>query len=239
MKVGVLSLLLITAMTSWAQISFFNMPNPDMLPAVGYSYIEYDRYQTLRGENTVNASVLRASVQPVKFWEVGGNVWFNDDNPSDPNRVVISNKFKLELFSKGHFNITMSPGAWSSFYFKGDPMKNLVYNFIGINHQEHRKAYTRVMFGGYGKYQRGRPTNYGMIAGLEHRFNDYIEFVADYFQGSGEGFGLAMGTVIYAADKGHNLPIYLAYQFDNDSRKNDLILVQIGYFFRAWGRESN
>jgi hypothetical protein len=26
-----------------AQISFFNMPNPDMLPANGYAYAEYDR----------------------------------------------------------------------------------------------------------------------------------------------------------------------------------------------------
>jgi hypothetical protein len=53
-------------------------------------------------------------------------------------------------------------------------------------------------------------------------------------RGSGEGFGLAAGIVYYAAEKGHNLPLYLAYQWDNDSRENDLILFQIGYFFRAW-----
>ena len=47
-------------------------------------------------------------------------------------------------------------------------------------------------------------------------------------------FGLAAGIVYYAAEKGHNLPLYLAYQWDNDSRENDLILFQIGYFFRAW-----
>lgn len=166
-------------------------------------------------------------------------MWFNDDNPQDPNRVVVSNKFKINLHQKGNLNITMSPGAWSSIYLKGDPMKNLVYNFIGVNHQEHAKAYTRFMIGGYGKYQSGRPSAYGMIAGLEHRFNDYIEFVADYFQGSGEGFGLALGTVVYAADKGHNLPVYIAYQFDNDSRRNDLLLLQVGYFFRAWGEDKN
>jgi hypothetical protein len=235
----VISLLLIWAMTVRAQISFYNMPNPDMLPDVGYSYVEYDRYQSLKKEKTVNASVFRASVQPIKFWEIGANFWFNDDSPADPNRVVISNKFKVELLSKGHFNITMSPGAWTSFYYDGTPMKNLVYSFIGINHEEHRKAYTRLMIGGYGKYQKEKSSVYGLIAGLEHRFNDYIEFVTDYFQGSGEGFGLATGIVVYAAQKGHNLPIYLAYQFDNDSRKNDLFLFQIGYFLRAWNRKSD
>jgi hypothetical protein len=218
------------------QISFFNMPNPDMLPHVGSAYIEYDRYQSHRQTESVNATVLRFSVQPVKFLEVGLNTWFNADHPDDLNRAVLATKWKLNLHQKGNITITMSPGNWSSIYFKENTsMKHLLYNFIGINHQEGPKAYTRLMFGGYGKYiGKFENSTYGLIAGVEHRFSDKIEFVADYFQGSGEGFGLATGIVYYAMDNGHNLPLYFAYQFDNDSRANDLILFQVGYFFKAW-----
>jgi hypothetical protein len=218
------------------QISFFNMPNPDMLSKVGSAYIEYDRYQSLKQTESVNASVLRLSVQPVKFLEVGVNTWFNADHPYDPNRAVLATKWKINLHQKGNISITMSPGNWSSLYFKENtPMKHIIYNFIGFSHQEGPKAYTRLMFGGYGKYtDKFNTSTYGLMAGFEHRFSDKIEFVADYFQGSGEGFGLATGIVYYAMDNGHNLPLYFAYQFDNDSRANDLILFQIGYFFKAW-----
>lgn len=225
-----------------AQISFFNMPNPDMLPDVGYAYVEYDRYQSLKGTESVNASVFRFSTQVTSFLEVGANTWWNSDNPADPNRIVLATKWKVKIFQKGHFNITMSPGNWSSVYFNGTSMKNIAYNFFGINHEEGKQAYTRIMFGAYGKHWNAGPefgqkeTSFGLIGGVEHRFNNYIEFVADYFQGSGEGFGLAMGVVAYPLEKGHNLPLYFAYQFDNDSRANDLFLFQIGYFFRAFGQ---
>ena len=215
-----------------AQISFFNMPNPDMLAHPGAAYIEYDRYQTLKGTESVNASVVRFSYQTTKFLEVGVNTWFNSDHPGDPNRAVIATKWKTTLYNKGNITITMSPGNWSSIYFtENSPTKHLLYNFIGFTHQEGPKAYTRLMFGGYGKFIGNiKNDTYGCIAGIEHRFNDKIEFVADYFQGSGEGFGLASGIVYYAMDNGHNLPLYFAYQFDNDSRSNDLFLFQIGYF---------
>jgi hypothetical protein len=217
---------------AFGQISFFNMPNPDMLSHPGAAYIEYDRYQSHKGNSAVNATVFRMSFQTTKFLEVGLNTWINSDHPSDPNRVVLATKWRMNLFKKGNITITMSPGNWSSIYFtENTPMKHLIYNFIGLTHQEGPKAYTRLMFGGYGKYIRSFDNStYGFIAGLEHRFNDKIEFVADYFQGSGEGFGLAMGIVYYAMDNGHNLPLYFAYQFDNDSRENDLVLFQIGYF---------
>lgn len=234
------TLLSLLSITTKAQISFFNMPNPDMLPDVGYAYAEYDRYQSLKGTEAVNASVFRFSTQVTSFLEVGANAWFNSDDPEDPNRIVLATKWKANLFKKGNFTVTMSPGNWTSVYYDGTSVKNIVYDFIGINHVEGPQAYTRIMFGGYGKHWNAAPEfgqeelSFGMIAGFEHRFTDYIEFVADYFQGSGEGFGLAMGVVGYPLEKGHNLPVYLAYQFDNDSRDNDLILFQIGYFFRAF-----
>lgn len=227
-----------------AQMSFFNMPNPDMLPDVGYAYAEYDRYQSLKGTEAVNASVFRFSTQVTSYLEVGANAWFNSDNPQDPNRLVLATKWKANLFKKGDFTITMSPGNWTSIYYDGTSIKNIVYDFIGINHVEGPQSYTRVMVGGYGKHWKAakefgqEELSFGMIAGFEHRFTDYIEFVADYFQGSGEGFGLAMGVVGYPLEKGHNLPIYLAYQFDNDSRANDLILFQVGYFFRAFTKQT-
>jgi hypothetical protein len=218
---------------SWGQISFFNMPNPDMLAHPGAAYVEYDRYQTHKKNETVNASVVRFSFQATNFLEVGANTWFNADHPQDPNRVVLATKWKVVFYKKGDVTISMSPGNWSSLYFtENTATKHLLYNFIGFTHQEGPKAYTRLMLGGYGKFIGNiRNDTYGAIAGLEHRFNDRIEFVADYFQGSGEGFGLATGIVYYAMDEGHNLPLYFAYQFDNDSRLNDLILFQIGYFF--------
>jgi hypothetical protein len=220
-------------MIAFAQISFFNMPNPDMLSHPGAAYAEYDRYQSLRKNGTVNATVFRFSYQATNFLEVGANTWFNADHPQDPHRLVLATKWRINLYQKGNISITMSPGNWSSIYFQDNPgTKHLLYNFIGFTHQEGPKAYTRIMIGGYGKYIGNiRNDTYGAIAGLEHRFNDKIEFVADYFQGSGEGFGLATGIVYYAMDNGHNLPLYFAYQFDNDSRFNDLVLFQIGYFF--------
>lgn len=232
-------LLLLVSLPGFAQISFFNMPNPDMLPDVGYSYVEFDRYQTVKSNNTVNASVFRASFQVTQYLEAGTNWWFNEDNPSDPNRVVLATKWKVNVFNSGTFTMTFHPGSWTSLYFDGEtPMKNIVYGFMGLNHVEGPQSYTRLMLGGYGKFIKDVRSTYGLIGGFEHRFNDHIEFVVDYFQGSGEGFGLAAGVVYYAAEKGHNLPLYLAYQWDNDSRENDLILFQIGYFFRAWGQKS-
>lgn len=96
------------------------------------------------------------------------------------------------------------------------------------------------MLGGYGKHWKEGPelgqkeVQGGLMAGLEQRITRKLVFVTDYFQGSGEGFGLATGFVFYALDNGGNLPIYLAYQLDNDSRKNDLLVFELGYFFRAY-----
>jgi hypothetical protein len=130
----------------------------------------------------------------------------------------------------------MSPGSWSSIYFvEGTPSKNIFYDFVGLTLQEGPQKYTRLMVGGYGKYVGSNWTpTYGLIAGIEHRLNKKIEIVADYFQGSGEGYGLATGFVYYALNQGNNLPLYFAYQFDNDSRDNDLLLFEVGYFFRMW-----
>ncbi len=231
-------LLILLPTLSYGQLSFFNMPNPDMLPAVGDAYAELDRYQSLKGQDVVNASVARLSVQATPFLEVGTNFWFNPDHPQDPNRVVIATKWKIDLYKKKHVTMTLSPGSWTSIYFtKETPMKNLIYAFVGFNHEEGPKAYTRLMLGGYTKYFGDNPVQYGMIAGIEHRFTDKIELVADYFQGTGEGFGLATGIVYYAADNGHNLPIYLAYQFDNEGSQNDVLLVQAGWFFRMFGKK--
>lgn len=239
MKVALSLLLFLVLHCSFGQISFFNMPNPDMLPAVGYAYGELDRYQSLKGESTVNASVARLSVQATPFLEVGTNFWFNPDHPQDPDRVVLATKWKVNLFKKNHVTMSLSPGSWSSIYFvENTPMKNLLYAFVGINHEEGPKAYTRLMLGGYTKYFGDNPVQYGMIAGIEHRFTDKIELVADYFQGTGEGFGLAAGFVFYAAENGHNLPLYFAYQFDNEGRQNDVFLVQAGWFFRMFRKGS-
>lgn len=213
------------------------MPNPDMLPAVGYAYAELDQYQSLKGNRSVNATVARFSVQPIKFLEVGANFWFNEDNPGDPNRTVLATKWKIDLYQKHPITVTLSPGSWTSFYYDPEiPMKNLLYAFLGFNHEEGPKAYTRLMLGGYARYQNGNPDQYGIIAGFEHRFSDKLEFVTDYFQGTGEGFGLATGIVFYAAEKGHNLPIYLAYQFDNEGSQNDVLIVQVGWFFNLFGK---
>ncbi|MDZ4715231.1 MAG: hypothetical protein SH819_07140 [Cytophagales bacterium] len=217
------------------QISFFNMPNPDMLPAVGYAYAEYDQYQSLKGEESVNAKVARLSVQALPFLEVGANLWFNADHPQDPNRVVLATKWKIPIYSKNKLTVSMSPGSWTSLYFtENSPMKNIFYDFVGvtINHSEH--IYTRFMIGAYSKFRKSEANQYGPIAGLEQRLSKKLVFVTDYFGGSGEGFGLATGFVFYALDEGKNLPIYLAYQFDNDSSKNDLFLFEIGYLLPFW-----
>ena len=238
MKFGVILMILFPFIAN-GQLSFFNMPNPDMLPAVGDAYAELDRYQSLKGNKSVNADVARLSVQALPFLEVGTNFWFNPDHPQDPNRVVLVTKWKVNLFKKNHLTMTLSPGSWSSIYFlENTPMKNLLYAFVGLNHEEGPKAYTRLMLGAYTKHFGDNPVQHGLIAGIEHRFNDKIEVVADYFQGTGEGFGLAMGIVYYAADNGHNLPLYFAYQFDNEGRQNDVLLVQVGYFFRMFGKKN-
>jgi hypothetical protein len=222
---------------SQAQISFFNMPNPDMLPAVGYSYAEYDQYLSLQGNRTVNASVARISFQTTTFLEVGANFWFNADAPADPNRVVVATKWRVWLYQGDKVKLSMSPGSWTSLYFQRpeiNPMKNIVYDFLGLTLNHTETIYTRLMLGGYGKFQRNRDNQFGLIAGVEQRLSKSLVFVTDYFSGSGEGYGLAPGFVWYALDNGTNLPLYFAYQFDNDSRKNDLFLFEIGYMFRAW-----
>jgi hypothetical protein len=232
----ILGFLLLTQ-SCLAQISFFNMPNPDMLPDVGYLYTEYDRYQTYRGENSVNASVFRVSAQATKFLEVGTNWWFNSDNPSDPNRVVVATKWKINLVNQEKFTMSVSPGSWTSFYFEDEvPIRNIFYTFTGLTFKEGDNGYTRLMIGGYGRFIRKTESQYGIIAGIEQRFTKNFEVVADYFQGSGEGFGLAAGIVYYAMDNGTNLPLYLAHQWDNDSPKNNLILFEIGYFLRGWSK---
>jgi hypothetical protein len=226
----------------FAQLSFFNMPNPDMLPQVGYSYIEYDRYQSVKGETEPNASVVRLSVQAAPFLEVGTNVWFNSDHPSDPNRLVLATKWKLtvhkQYLDNHHMHVSISPGSWTSLYFTENPVKNILYTFAGVTFDHPDATYTRFMLGGYWKFFGVfENSSGGLIAGFEHKLNNRLEFVTDYFQGSGEGFGLATGFVFYALDNGKNLPVYLAYQFDNDSRQNDVLLFQIGYIFRIFRGE--
>lgn len=217
------------------------MPNPDMLPAVGYSYAEYDQYTSLKGNRSVNASVARISFQTTKFLEVGANFWFNADAPSDPNRVVVATKWRVWLYQSDKVKLSMSPGSWTSLYFQNtevNPMKNIVYDFLGFTLNHNETIYTRLMLGGYGKFQKDRSNQFGLIAGVEQRLSKSLVFVTDYFSGSGEGYGLAPGIVWYAIQRGSNLPLYFAYQFDNDSRKNDLFLFEIGYLFRSWGGKS-
>ncbi|MEK6783539.1 MAG: hypothetical protein AABY93_17685 [Bacteroidota bacterium] len=228
-------ILFLLPLVSAGQISFFNLPNPDMLPDVGYSYSEYDLYQSLKGQKTVNASVFRMSVQAAPFLETGANIWFNSDHPQDPNRIVLATKWRVWLYQNKKVKLSMSPGNWTSLYFvKDTPMKNILYNFLGISIQHSKYIYTRFMFGGYGKFIKNQTSQYGLITGLEQRLSKSLVFVTDYFSGSGEGYGLAPGFVFYAKENGTNLPIYLAYQFDNDSRQNDLLLFEIGYFLRYW-----
>ena len=209
-----------------------------MLPAVGYSYIEYDQYQSLKKEKSVNAYVARMSFQTTKFLELGANVWFNADAPSDPNRIVLATKWRVWLSQNDKIKLSMSPGSWTSLYFQGNtPMKNIVYDFLGFSVKHSETIYTRLMIGAYGKFQRGIDSQFGLIAGVEQRLSKSLVFVTDYFSGSGEGYGLAPGLVWYALEDGTNLPLYFAYQIDNDSRKNDLLLLEVGYFIRTWNKE--
>jgi hypothetical protein len=225
-----------------AQISFFNMPNPDMLPAVGYSYFEYDQYQTLRNNKSVNAYVPRLSYQATPFLEVGANVWFNKEHDNVPERVVIATKWRAWLYQSPKIKVSMSPGFWESIYFN-HPMKHLVYDFFGLTINHTDVIYTRLMFGAYGKYWKVGPEQSipykkftkGVMAGVEQRLTKGLVFVTDYFSGSGEGYGLAPGLVWYVTENGNNLPLYLAYQIDNDSKKNNLLLFEIGYFFNVFG----
>jgi hypothetical protein len=244
MRKFALLLLIIGTSELRAQISFFNMPNPDMLPANGYAYAEYDRYQSLRGNSAVNANVFRLSVQATPFLEVGSNLWFNEENTADPDKLVLATKWRIWLFKNDKIKLSLSPGSWSSVYLHDNvPVKNLVYTFLGFSIQHNENIYTRVMLGGYGKHWQyseeiGLETfTSGLIAGAEQRLSKKLVFVTDYFQGSGEGFGLATGFVFYALKDGQNLPIYLAYQFDNDSRDNDLLIFEIGYTFNFFGKK--
>ncbi len=225
-----------------AQISFFNMPNPDMLPAVGYSYVEYDQYQSLTGNKSVNAYVARISCQAAPFLEVGTNLWLNPQN--QPDKLVVATKWRVWLYQSEKFKVSMSPGSWNSIYFHDKlAMKHLFYDFFGFTLKHSNVIYTRLMIGGYGKYWKDAKTidpaahkfTKGIIAGFEQRISKSLVFVTDYFQGSGEGYGLAPGFVFYAMDDGNNLPLYLAYQFDNDSKKNNLLLFEIGYTFNLFG----
>ena len=228
-------LFLFLPVLGYGQISFFNMPNPDMLPAVGYAYAEYDLYQTLKNETTVNAHVPRLSVQATPYLEVGANVWFNADQPQDPNRIVLATKWRTWLYKTDRVSLSMSPGSWTSFYFTKDtPMKNILYDFFGLTINHNKTIYTRFMVGGYGKFVKSSPNQYGLIAGFEQRCSRKLVFVTDYFSGTGEGYGLATGFAFYALEGGKNLPIYLAYQFDNDTTQNDLLLFELGYFLRFW-----
>ncbi len=227
-----------------AQISFFNMPNPDMLPDVGFGYVEYDRYQSLKGNDNANATVLRFSYQATPYLEVGANTWLNSDHPSDPNRIVLATKWKMSLHKQylndHHMHISFSPGSWTSLYFTDAPVKNILYSFVGVTFDHPNGTYTRFMAGGYWKFFGAfENSTGGLIAGFEHKLNAKLEFVTDYFQGSGEGFGLATGFVYYALDGGKNLPVYVAYQFDNDSRENDVVLFQVGYILRLAGSHSH
>jgi hypothetical protein len=212
-----------------------------MFPDVGYSYAEYDLYQSLKGNNAVNASVFRMAVQPTKFLEVGANLWFNQELSSNPDKIVISTKWRVWIYQSEKIKLSLSPGSWSSIYFNEYSVKNLGYCFAGLTINHSKYIYTRFMLGGYGKYWKSGPEaigqeefTSGLIAGLEQRLTKELVFVTDYFQGSGEGFGLATGFVCYLLKGGTNLPIYAAYQFDNDSRENDLVILQLGYFFRAY-----
>ena len=239
-------LLLLTSIANsvTCQISFFNMPNPDMLPANGYAYAEYDHYQTVKSNKSVNADVFRLSVQATPFLEVGSNLWFNKENSSNPDKWVLATKWRIPIYKSDKIKISMSPGSWTSFYLHDNvQVKNILYNFFGFSIQHNENIYTRLMLGGYGKYWKYSEEigmekfTSGLIAGVEQRLSKELVFVTDYFQGSGEGFGLATGFVFYALKGGQNLPIYLAYQFDNDSRENDLLIFELGYTFNFFGKK--
>jgi hypothetical protein len=230
--------ILIIAHIFYGQISFFNMPNPDMLPGVGYAYAEFDAYHSVKGRtDTINAYVGRMSYQATPYLELGLNLWFNPDAGVDPNRAVFATKWRVWLLEDEKLKISMSPGTWTSLYYNGSSVKNILYNFVGFTYYHSESIYTRFMIGGYSKfYSRFDAENYGMIGGFEQRLTKQWVFVTDYFQGSGEGFGLSPGLVFNALDDGSNLPIYLAYQFDNDSKDNNVIIFQIGYTFNMIGK---
>jgi hypothetical protein len=245
MRFSITLLVTCLAKTCSAQLTFFNMPNPDMFPQVGYGYAEYDRYQSVRGNENVNADVTRIAYQLTPFVEVGTNLWFNKELPKNPDKIVLSTKWRVWLFQGEKIKLSLSPGSWTSFYFdKNISLKNIGYTFLGLTFNHSEKIYTRLMLGGYGKYWKfneklgQKVLTGGVIAGIEQRLTKRLVLVSDYFQGSGEGFGLAAGFVYYAAENGKNLPLYFAFQRDNDSRKNDLIIAQIGYFFRAIRRSA-
>lgn len=245
MKYIVCFILICFAQRLSAQLTFFNMPNPDMFPDVGYAYAEYDRYQSVKDNKAVNADVTRIAYQLTPFVEVGTNLWFNKELSNNPDKIVLSTKWRVWLHRDSKIKICLSPGSWSSFYFDGDiPVKNIVYSFIGLHFSHSEVIYTRLMLGGYGKHWKHAESlgqkefTKGIIAGIEQRLSKKLVLVSDYFQGSGEGFGLAFGFVFYALNDGQNLPLYLAYQKDNDSSENDLVIAQIGYFFRATKKRS-
>lgn len=248
----ILRVFIVFAVSTWfptllhAQVSFFNMPNPDMLPAVGYAYVEFDQYQSLKGTDAVNASVPRISVQTLPVLELGANFWFSKETPKTLDKLVLAHKWRIWLYQSDKYKLSMSPGGWHSIYMDGGiAPKHLLYDFFGLTIKHSDVIYTRIMAGGYVKLwkdaptriQNGKKTSFGPLAGVEQRISKSLVFVTDYFQGSGEGYGLAPGFVWYALDDGNNLPLYLAYQFDNDSRDNDLLLFEVGYTFQIFGKK--
>jgi hypothetical protein len=148
-----LLLFFLVAKNSIAQLSFFNMPNPDMFPDVGYAYAEYDRYQTFSGNTNVNADVTRIAYQLTPFVEVGTNLWFNKELPKSPDKIVLSTKWRVWLHQGEKVKLSLSPGTWTSFYFdKNISVKNLGYTFLGFTYYHSETIYSRLMLGGYGKY---------------------------------------------------------------------------------------
>ncbi len=225
----------------FSQVSFFNMPNPDMMP-VGKSYFEYDHYQSFKNSD-YSAYVARLSVQTTPFLEVGANFWIIPD-PNAENKVVLATKWRAWLYQSDKYKLSMSPGSWQTIFFKSKlsfaDTKHLFYDFFGLTIQHSSTIYTRLMFGGYGKYTgigEDLKSNYGIIAGIEQRLTQSLVFVTDFFGGKGEGYGLAPGFVWYTREGGNNLPLYLAYNISNDGREYDTLLFEIGYVFNLFGRK--
>jgi hypothetical protein len=229
---------------SISQISFFNMPNPDMLPEVGYAYAEYDHYQSFQDDITTRryftAYVSRISIQATPYLEVGTNWWFFPDRQND-RKVVLATKWRIWLYQSDKYKFSMSPGSWQSFFLENHTQfqytKHLFYNFLGLTIQHDPVHYTRLMLGPYGRFTgfgKSVEQKYGFIAGVEQRLSRSLVFVTDYFSGKGEGYGLAPGFVWYTTENGNNLPLYLAYQISNDPGGN-VLLFEIGYLFRVFG----
>lgn len=102
-RIFLCSILVSFSLFSKAQLSFFNIPNSDMLPDVGYAYAVYERYQSLKGTEAVNASVFRFPTQETSFLEVVATALLNSDNSEDSNRIALATKWKPNLLKKGIF----------------------------------------------------------------------------------------------------------------------------------------